>query len=366
MKLIFFLIAFFLVSIRVYFSWSGMEKAKRGESETNLVIKSDGFYEEMNYDGKFQLNEDETGFKSISPGGYFKFRRNEIKVKAEGNLKGDVDYMIYDGKSNLPLNEEGKRLLAQAIREMIFWGYDAKNRMARIYQRGGPSALLSEVDSMKSDEVKVMYLEFLLAIDSLHPEVLPVLIKKAGSMGSDVNKEKFLLKISSLPLRNNQTDSTCFEMIKGFGSDMDKLSSLQYFMDKDSFNEKNIQRIMSMSGSLGSDVDKANLLHKIIERRLINGPLYDSLLEYISQIGSDHDKGDLYRELSGYKTLSDIQWMKLLDKISTFGSDVEKSELLIGLVQNMPKTDAVKLSYQKAAKTIGNDNDYGRAMRAIQ
>ena len=40
--------------------------------------------------------------------------------------------------------------------------------------------------------------------------------------------------------------------------------------------------------------------------------------------------------------------------------------LQILLRKKMPKTDPVKAAYLKAAKTIGNDNDYGRVMRALE
>jgi hypothetical protein len=105
MKLIFFLIAFCLITIRFYFHWTGKDRERRGLSESNMVIKSDNFYEEINYLGKFQLSDDESGFKSISPGGYFKFRLNDVKVKAESDMRGEIQYKIYDGKNDLPLND---------------------------------------------------------------------------------------------------------------------------------------------------------------------------------------------------------------------------------------------------------------------
>ena len=179
MKLIFFLIAFCLVSFRVYLSWSGKDRENRGVSESNMVIRSDHFYEEIKYAGKFQFNEDETAFKSISPGGYFKFRLNDERIKAESNLKGEIEYTIYDGKNNLGLDAEGKKLVAGAIREMINWGFDANARMERIYQKGGVPALLSELDSVKTDQVKILYLNRLLAIDSLSTENISLLTKKS-------------------------------------------------------------------------------------------------------------------------------------------------------------------------------------------
>src|SRR3984893_15194640 len=106
MKLIFFLIAFLLISIRFYFSWTGKDRERRGLSESNIVIKSDNSYEEINYLGKFQLSDDESTFKSISPGGYFKFRLNELKVKAQSDVRGGIEYQITDGKKDLSLNDE--------------------------------------------------------------------------------------------------------------------------------------------------------------------------------------------------------------------------------------------------------------------
>src|SRR3954454_2051451 len=117
MKLNFFLIAFMLISIRFYFSSTDKDRERRGLSESNIVIRSDNSYEEINYSGKFQLSDDESGFKSISPGGYFKFRLNDMKIKAQSDVRGEIEYKIYDGKNDLPLNDEGKNLVRKAIKE---------------------------------------------------------------------------------------------------------------------------------------------------------------------------------------------------------------------------------------------------------
>ncbi|HEY1871640.1 MAG TPA: hypothetical protein VGG71_11325, partial [Chitinophagaceae bacterium] len=136
MKLFFFLIAFTLISIRFYLSWSGMDRTKRGISESNMMVKSDHFIEQIKYSGKFEISDDEKSFKHISPGGYFKYRKNEVKVEAESNLRGAVDYTIYDGKNYISENGGGKELVAEAIKEMIAWGFDAEARMERVYQKG--------------------------------------------------------------------------------------------------------------------------------------------------------------------------------------------------------------------------------------
>jgi len=40
--------------------------------------------------------------------------------------------------------------------------------------------------------------------------------------------------------------------------------------------------------------------------------------------------------------------------------------LLVEISKKMPKTENVKASYLQAAKTINDDADFGKAMKAIQ
>jgi hypothetical protein len=366
MKLIFFLIAFSLISIRVYFSWAGIERGKRGESTSDMVIKSDHFYEEIKYTGKFQLTDDETGFKSISPGGYFKFRRNDETVKAVSNLKGEIEYSLYDGNKHLGLDEEGRRLIREAIHEMIAWGFDAKARMERIYQTGGTRALLSETDSLKSDPVRILYLNRLFTLDSLSAEDLQLTAKKIGSLGSDGDKMMFLNKFSPAQLKNPQTAQACFSIVEGMGSDMDKANALQHMLEQDSLTAAYPEKILGLVSRLGGDMEKVNIYRKLIEKGLATGPFFDSLLNKISLIGSDMDKENLYRNLTEVKSLSEPQWIQLISKTAELGSDMDKTNLLITIAGKMPKTETVKDAYLKTAKTVHDDYNYGRALRAIE
>ena len=77
------------------------------------------------------------------------------------------------------------------------------------------------------------------------------------------------------------------------------------------------------------------------------------------------DKINLYQALMEGNKITDDQWVMLIDKTAGLGSDMDKSNLLVYIAQKMPRTEPVKASYLKAAKTIGNDMDYGRTLRAV-
>jgi hypothetical protein len=366
MKLIFFLIAFCLITIRFYFHWTGKDRERRGLSESNMVIKSDNFYEEINYLGKFQFSDDESSFKSISPGGYFKFRLNEVKVKAESDIRGEIEYKIYNGNNDLPLNEQGKFILSKAIHEMIYWGYDAEGRMERVYQKGGSQALINEMDSMKPDFLKILYLNRLFSIDSLPSEKKELVVRKVKLLGSDMDKAQFLNKISYVQFKNPVIATACFDIIRGMGSDMDKMNTIDHIIDQDSLSAENIIIILNLGSSMGSDMNKSNLYGKLIEKGLIRDSLFDSVAVLVSKMGSDMDKVNLYNKLLGTNPIAEGQWLVLINQSSTLGSDMDKANTLSEIAKKMPRTDPIKAAYTKAAKTIGNDNDYGRVMRALE
>jgi hypothetical protein len=367
MKLIFFLVAFCLISIRLYFSWSGKDKENRGISESNMVVKSDNFLEKISYSGKFQLTDDETGFKSISPGGYFKYQMNDVSVKAESNLKGEIEYTLYDGKNNLVMDDKGKKLVAQAIREMIAWGYDAQGRMERVYKKGGINALLAEVDSVRVGNTKVIYLDRLFSLmDSLSPVEQALIVDKVKSLNSDMDERQLLEKISYRQLKNPKISDTYFLVASGINSDMDKAGVLNHFLDMDSITTENTFKLLQVSATLNSDMDKGGVYRKMIEKGIINGASYDSLVGLIADMNSDIDKANLYKQLIGIGNISETQWIDLISKISRMNSDIDKANLLVEIASKMPKTDVVKTNYQKAAKTLNSDMDYGRVMRAVE
>ncbi|HZK64583.1 MAG TPA: hypothetical protein VFC34_10575, partial [Puia sp.] len=364
---IFPLVAFCLLSIRVYFSWLGKDKERRGESTADMVISSDNFYEEIKYSGKFQLTEDETGFKSISPGGYMKFRKNDERVKAESNLRGEIEYTIYDGKNQLtPNDDSGRKLMVEAVKEMVAWGFDAEARIERIYRQGGSQALLNQVDSMRTDQVRMLYMDRLMAVDSLSSEDLLGIVKKIGSLGSDLDKGRLLNKFSPAQLKDSETNQAYFNAIAGMGSDLDKVNALRHVLDQDSSQERNADKILDITGHLGSDLDKANLFREFISKGFITGARFDSLLDRIAQMGSDLDKISLYKNLIEVKSLTDSQWISLMNKTGQLGSDMDKADLLQDIAQKMPRTENLKAAYLSVAKTITSDPDYGKAVRAVE
>jgi hypothetical protein len=104
----------------------------------------------------------------------------------------------------------------------------------------------------------------------------------------------------------------------------------------------------------------------MIDSNKAEGPLFDSLIQKIALIGADIDRVNLFRKIMEEKSISENQWRSLIHQTTSLGSDVDKADLLTAIGQKMPKTEYLKTAYLKAAKSISNDSDYGKAVRIIQ
>jgi hypothetical protein len=334
MKLTFFLIAFFLVLLRVYFSWAGIIGHNRSD-QGNITVTADNFTEEINWSGKVRLSEDEKSITDITPGGYLKFRENDQKFKAESNLQGEITYTLYDGHDNLTLNDSGKRFVADVLQKMIARGLFSDGRAQRIAQKGGNQALLAEISHMEMDGAAYQYVDLLFQSDSLTGAEQIALLKQIGQMENG-KKEEFLERFTPAQLKDSIVGSYWLATVKDIFPDENKKDLMMRYIGQ-----------VSDSSGLG-------------------GNRFDSVVAAVSHIGSDGDREDLYHVLIDSVKKTNAEWSSLIRAGAAMENDNEKSDMLVRIAKKMPVADSVKAEYKTAARTIKDDAEYGRAMRAIE
>lgn len=353
----------------------------------------------INYTGEIKFTEDETSIKSISPNGHLKYRKNnkklEVKSGANGNFKLE---MFDDGRKLNPEDNEGKQFLAEAIKEMISVGFDAKERMQRIYKKGGSRAILDEVGKVKNDFIKSMYLEFLLSQGNTPKgEITEIVDIIASQVNSDFEKGKLLNKFSADDLKDSLNSNAYFVAVKSIGSDFEKSNALKNILKQpltvlqvddalivttsigSDFEKANVlkkiltqplinkhfDKVLTVTNTLGSDFEKANVLKMLINNGLIEVESFSNLLSAINHIGSDFEKGNLLRLLieKGFK--SDEQWIAVIRQTAQVGSEFDRSNILIQIAMQMPRTEPVKTAYMEIAKSIQGEMEYGKVVKAI-
>lgn len=98
-----------------------------GPPHTTIVSNDGTTSARIECAGDIQFTEDSSAIKSISPWGYIEYRGNDKHVLIESDEQGKLDYKLYQGDRQVPLDSAGKGFLATALKEMIVLGLRSGN-----------------------------------------------------------------------------------------------------------------------------------------------------------------------------------------------------------------------------------------------
>jgi len=374
------------------------DNGKRGKTTVNVTDEYGSVSFVTTEDVVF--NEDETGVERFKEGGSLKFKKDGNKLTAETGDDGKIYYSYNGGAATQVLNEEGNKFLIKAIKTMIAYGVGAKGRAERLFKKGGSSLVLDEMDKLKSDYTKTIYLNYLLSSSGLSQDELVTVINKIGtSVNSDFEKAKLLKENAPLFLSNTAMSDAYVVAVKGINSDFEKANALKELLNK-SLSDDQLQQVLDAAGSINSDFEKANLLKQTLQINKLSpkqftaalktissinsdfeksnvlkaaldgngaeGEQFDEALAVINSIGSDFEKANVLKKVTSAGTKTEQQWISLINTTSSVGSDFEKGNVLIDIANRMPESDNLKAVYMKAAKTISSDSEFGKVVKALK
>lgn len=374
------------------------DHGKRGK--TTVTVNDDKGSISFTVSEDVVFNENETAIEKFVDDGSLKFKKDGVKITAETGEDGNI-YYTFDGSAKTKnLSGDGQRFLKDAIQTMIAYGVGAKARAERLYKKGGSSLVLTEVDQLKSDFTKSIYLDYLLSADGLsQPELLAVVKKIGTAVNSDFEKAKLLKENAPVFLSNTATSDAYLEAVKGINSDFEKANALKELLNKplpgdqfkqvleatrsigSDFEKANVLKqtlnnnnltaeqfsaVLKTIATIGSDFEKANVLKMALERNTAAGEQFDEALQVINSINSDFEKANVLKKVTGSVTKTEQQWTSLINATATVGSDFEKSNVLMGIAKEMPDNENLRAVYMKAAKTISSDFEFGRTVKAMK
>ena len=337
---------------------------QRGNS---IVISNNEYKLKVTYWGDIKFTDDETSIKSISRNGYFKYRKNDDIILAKSNSKGEITYDLFLNKDRVQLNSpEGKKLLADAVKEMISVGFDLQGRLQRLCEKGGLRAVLSAVDGLDGDFIKSQYLEYLISSDSVSQDELTEIAKKIGKqLGSDFEKGKLLQRFALNSLNDSLTSTAYYDAVQSIGSDFEKANALKTRL-KNQLTQNQFINALAVTNTIGSDFEKSNLLKEFIDQEMFEKESFDRLLNSVSQVNSDFERGNLLKKLIEKNIVTDVQWSGIINESGKVSSEFERGNILVQIAGKMPKNEELKSDYLKVAQTINSEVDHRKVVDAIE
>jgi hypothetical protein len=405
MKLTFFLIAVSLILLRLCFPQ--LEMWHNGREQGTMITKSDNYIEGIWWSGKVRLSDDEQSIAEISPGGHLKFRENDTMLRAESDLQGRITYTLKSGNEELPLNDSGRRFIARQIRKMIGLGFFGQERAERIYRQGGVTALLSELSRIKMEGARDPYLKLLFKSDSLTSPQRIELLRIIDSSGNISEKQNFLKLFTPDQLQDSAVAQEWLNAVGQIGPSYMKKELLLHYIDTGlaadrfdavlaitmQFESPNDQQEvyrrlaefppiqahdsafaqpwLSAVGQIGpSYIKKGLVLHylQLDSNRANELPdaQFDIVLAITGRFESPEDQKEILERLIGLPPVTDAEWSSLIRATGVIQQDYIKTDLLLKLAPKMPRTDSLRAAYRMSAKSLQNDMDYGRVMRAVE
>jgi hypothetical protein len=404
MKLTFFLIAVGLILLRLCLP--RLEMWHNGREQGTMITRSDNYIEGIWWSGKYRLSDDDRSIAEISPGGYLKFRENDTIMKAESDLQGSITYTLNNGREELPLNDSGRNFLAAQIQKMIGLGFFGEQRAERIYRQGGVPALLAELSRIKMEGGREPYLKLLFKSDSLTTPQRIELLRIIGASGNLSEKQNFLKFFTPDQLRDSAVAQEWMNAVGQIGPSYMKKDLLLHYIDT-GLTADRFDTVLAITMQFESPNDQQEVYQRLAEFPPIQthdsafaqpwlsavgqlGPSYikkDLLLHYLRPdssradglpdgqfdrvlaiaggFESPEDQKEILERLIGLPPTTDAEWAGLIRATGANQQDDVKTDLLLKIAPKMPRTDSLRAQFRMSAKSIQNDMDYGRVMRAI-
>jgi uncharacterized protein YeeX (DUF496 family) len=220
--------------------------------------------------GKAEFNDDYSDVKLLSPNGSVRVeetrgsvsRRFEIESDSGGNQRRSY---FLQGKSHDFDNEARQWLAALMLETVRQSGYDAPRRVARLYQKGGVSAVLEEVALIKGDYGKRVYLRELLANHSIDPAAAQRVVRVAREMSSDYEKRQTLSLVAEKYLGNEQTLTEFIAAIATMKSDYERGQTIAAALKRGSLTNAQLKGVLQSVAQMSSDYEKAQALIRVVE-----------------------------------------------------------------------------------------------------
>lgn len=267
-----------------------------------------------------------------------------------------------DGKQR-PFDADGKRWLGGLLPNVMREGAIAvPSRVTRILAKGGPDAVLTEIEKIHSDFARRVYIVELSGRGPLDERRLGRLIADV-SMSSDFERRIALQGIHAKQKLAPAEQAAFFKMIGQMQSDFEKRVLLQAVLSDQKLAPEAVVQLLNVAAKLQSDFEKRVLLSDVLSRQTLGSQEEVLFLKVTSQMQSDFEKRLLLTAFAARLKPGTASVAAYLDNVKRINSDFEKRVTLVGLL------DAIRLApsdYPAAIDTAGSmSSDFEKRLSLV-
>ncbi|HEY6273871.1 MAG TPA: M56 family metallopeptidase, partial [Terriglobales bacterium] len=266
---------------------------------------------ELNAEGKIQFNAEATEIQSISSGGFFELNVRQgdnlrrVRVTPSGN---GLEFVLKVNGQQQPFDASAKAWFAGFLLSLErSTGFAADTRVPRLLAKGGPTAVLDEINNLTGDYVRGIYFRKLLEQPNLPAPVVVRIINQAGSqIESDYEMARVLMEVAKQYDLPDETSRTTFLKAAGnLKSDYEHSRVLIELLKRPNISAENVGMALNSAASIKSDYEKSRILLSLIDQKAFDQSSLDFYLKLVATIDSDYEKSrDLLAAIERYPLAS--------------------------------------------------------------
>jgi len=334
---------------------------------------SDNF---SNYDiqvkGDIKVNDDDTGIRSISPGGSLKISKktfgNKRTIIIEGKSNGALSYEYYEGRQEVPFDPEGKKWLADVLLEVVrLTGIDAEGRTRRIYAKHGVDGVIDEIHEISSNSVMSLYFEAIIStVDLNDDEIISVCSAIAYEMTSNTERGRLFRKYNKLFLRNNTTTVVFFNSLSKLSSNTERGSIFTSINSKIDFDDiKVTEAYFASLDRMTSNTERGRVLRHVNRSQELSNDAYARLLMSVKKLSSNTEMGSVIRSLDKIDIQNEEISIAFFNAIDGMSSNTEAGSTLRNLLKNHDLNADNLIRLLASVKKLSSNTEKGSILRTI-
>ena len=320
--------------------------------------------------GDVRISDDDQTIESISRRGYLvifeRIGRDERELEVEPDDDGNIQYSYFVDGRRADFDDEAKKWYGEVLLTVIRnTGWNAENRVERIYKKNGTAGVLDEIELINGSYSKRTYYQILMDVAELSAADYERIIRQAEKeIDSDYEKAELLISLSDNIKDNAELIPVFVDVIATIDSDYETRRVLSTISFDHSTDRKVISAVLNIGDRMDSDYEKAELLIDLAEFTENDPELQVEYVEALRGMDSDYETRRVLTELIQAGPLT----AKVVDEILDIArvaidSDYEKAELLIDMADRTETDPKLHDKVMDAVSTI--DSDY-ESRRVIQ
>lgn len=340
------------------------------DNHRKLQWRRNGVSFNVEFDGYVTLSDDDRDVVAISAGGYLKISKSAFgskrRILIEADRDGNLIRKYYEGWSQKDYEPDGRNWLAEVLPEIVRSStLGAEDRVNRIYDRGGMSAFVNEVERLEGDYVKTAYIKIIIC-KKLTDDELDQLISVMGrEVKSDYYLSSLLMDNYSVFLANPNRVTAFVGATRSIGSDHYMAELLQKVLVSDEVSDTQLSSVLKAAESIQSDHYLSNVLIELMNRRELSGATLEDVMDVSRGIQSDHYLSQTLREALNQDNLSGSTLNAILGPLDEIQSDHYTKEVILAMGDADMSSATMVTMLGILQREIQSDHYLGEALRHI-